>query len=77
MIHYITWIIHNIYSARLGESGNTISIRRPHPHTTNLWKEEKEKTVEDKMTEQNTPTRKHIGSIPNTRHSHTIKHRVY
>ena len=35
-------------SARQGESENTLSVQRPQPHTTNPWKEEKEKIVGDK-----------------------------
>ena len=34
--------------ARLGESEDTLSVQRPQPHTTNPWKEEKDKTVGDK-----------------------------
>ena len=36
----------------LGESENTLSVQRPQPHTTNPWKEEKDKTVGDKKKEQ-------------------------
>ena len=31
--------------ARQRESENTLSVQRPQPHTTNPWKEEKDKTV--------------------------------
>ena len=34
--------------ARPGESEDTLSVQRPQPHTTNPWKEEKDKTVGDK-----------------------------
>ena len=34
---------------------NTLSVRRPQPHTTDPWKEEKEKRVEDKTNEQIRP----------------------
>ena len=34
--------------ARPGESENTLSVQRAQPHTTNLYKEEKDKTVGDK-----------------------------
>ena len=34
--------------ARPGESKDTLSAQRPQPHTTNPWKEEKDKTVGDK-----------------------------
>ena len=44
--------------ARPGESKNTLSVQRPQPHTTNPWKEEKDKTVGDKKKEQIMPTGK-------------------
>ena len=34
--------------ARPGESEDTQSVQRPQTHTTNPWKEEKDKTVGDK-----------------------------
>ena len=38
-----------------GESENTISVRRPQPHTTNPWNEEEDEIVEDKMKEHIRP----------------------
>ena len=48
----------NYESARLGESENTISMRRPKPHTTNPRKKEQWKIVEVKNKEQIRPTGK-------------------
>ena len=41
-------LLSGVRCARPGESDNTLSVQRPEPHTTNLWKEEKDKTVGDK-----------------------------
>ena len=46
-------------NAKSGESKNTLSIRRPQPHTTHPWKEEKENIVGDKKKEQIRPITKH------------------
>ena len=46
-------------SDRLRESENTLSIRRPSPHTINPWKGERKKIVGDKKKEQIRPTGKH------------------
>ena len=40
------------------ERVRTLSVQRPQPHTTNPWKEEKDKTVGDKKKEI-MPTGKH------------------
>ena len=37
--------------ARPGENENTLLGKRPQPHKTNPWKEEKDKTVGDKTTD--------------------------
>ena len=42
-----------------GARENIPSIRRPQPHPTNQWKEEKEKILGDKKEEQKRPTRRH------------------
>ena len=53
-------IIIKIVSSVLGqERVRTLSIGRPHLHTTNPWKEEKEKIAGDKKKEQIKPTGKH------------------
>ena len=41
MVYYYIISIKNVRT--LGESENTQSIKRPQPHTTNPWKEEKDK----------------------------------
>ena len=41
-------LLFGVRCARPGESENTLSVERPQPHTTNPWKEEKDKTVGDK-----------------------------
>ena len=41
-------LLTGVRSARPRESENTISVRRPQPHTINPWKEEKDKIVGDK-----------------------------
>ena len=45
--------------ARPGESENTLSVERNRPHTTNPWKEEKDKTVGDKKERVDHANRKH------------------
>ena len=52
-------LLTGVRSAWTGESGNALSVQRPQHHTTNIWKEEKDKTVGDKKKEQITPTEKH------------------
>ena len=42
-----------VRNARQGESANTLSVRRPQPHTTNPWKEEKDKIVGEKKSRSN------------------------
>ena len=58
-----------------GESENTLSVRRPQLHTTNPWKEEKDKIVGDKKKSISCQSES-IGSALETLQSHTIKHRV-
>ena len=53
-----------------------LSVQRPQPHTTNPWKEEKDKTVGDKKERADHEKQESIGSALKTRQSYTIKHRV-
>ena len=46
--HYYYCYYFGVRCARPGESEDTLSVLRPQPHTTNPWKEEKDKTVGDK-----------------------------
>ena len=57
---------------------DTLSVRRPQPDTTNLYrgKEEKGKIVEDKKGESNIGQQKGIGPALETRQSHTIKYGI-
>ena len=41
-------LLFGVRCARPGESEDTLSVQRLQPHTTNPWKEEKDKTVRDK-----------------------------
>ena len=50
-------LLTGVRSERPGESENTRLVRRPQPHATNPWKEEKEKIVEDKKERDMTFTR--------------------
>ena len=47
-IMYYYYYYFGVRCARPGESEDTLSVQRPQPHTTNPWKEEKDKTVGDK-----------------------------
>ena len=58
------------------ERVRTLSVQRPQPHTTNPWKEEKDKTVGDKKRKNRSCQQESIGSALETCQSHTIKHRV-
>ena len=40
-------LLFGVCCARPEESENTLSVQRPRPHTTNPWKEEKDKRVVD------------------------------
>ena len=46
-----------------GESENTLSVRRPQPHTTNTWKEEKDKIVGDKNERADHANRKALAQL--------------
>ena len=41
-------LLFGVRCARPGESESTLSTQTPQPHTTNPWKEEKDKIVGDK-----------------------------
>ena len=47
-LYYYYYYYFGVCCARAGESEDTLSVHRPQPHTTNLWKEVKDKTVGDK-----------------------------
>ena len=49
--------------ARPGESEDTLSVQRPQPHTTNPWKEEKDKTVGEKRERANHANRKALALL--------------
>ena len=56
---------------------DTLSVRRPQPHTpTYRGKEEKGKIVEDKKRREQLGQQKGIGPALETRQSHTIKYGV-
>ena len=46
--YYYNYYLESAVQGREGESENTLSVQRPQPHTTNPWKEERDKTVGDK-----------------------------
>ena len=64
-----SYIIYHYYyyfgvrCARPGESEDTLSVRRPQPHTTNPWKEEKDKTVGDKKERTDHANRKALALL--------------
>ena len=49
--------------ARPGESEDTLSVQRPQPHTTNPWKEEKDKSVGDKKERADHANRKALALL--------------
>ena len=57
-IYYYYYYYVGVRCARPGESEDTLSVQRPQPHTTNPWKEEKDKTVGDKKERADHATRK-------------------
>ena len=67
-------IIIKIESALQGqEKVRTLSIRKPQPHTTNKWKEEKEKILGGKKRSKSRLSQQEtIGAGLKTRQSHTI-----
>ena len=69
-------LLFGVRCARPEVSENTLSVQRPQPHTTNPWKEKKEKTVGDKKRKSRSCQQESIGSALETCQSHTIKHRV-
>ena len=46
--YYCYYYYFGVRCVRPGESEDILSVQRPQPHTTNPWKEEKDKTVGDK-----------------------------
>ena len=59
------------------ERVRTLSVQRPQPHTTNPWKEEKDKTVGDKKERADYANRKALDLLlkPASPTVHTIKHK--
>ena len=49
--------------SRPGEGEKTLSVQRPQPHTTNPWKEEKDKTVGDKKERADHANRKALALL--------------
>ena len=45
------------------ESEDTLSVQRPQPHTTNQWKEKKDKTVGDKKERADHANRKELALL--------------
>ena len=70
---YFLFLYIGVRCVGLGESENTLSVQIPQPHTTNPWKEEKDKTVGDKKERADDANRKALALL---RQSHTIKQRV-
>ena len=56
-------LLFGVGCARPGESENTLPVERPQPHTTNPWKEEKDKTVEDKKERADHANRKALALL--------------
>ena len=52
-----------VRGARPGESENILSVQRPQPHTTNPWKEEKDKIVGDKKERADHANRKALAML--------------
>ena len=56
---------------------DTLSVRRPQPHTTNLYRKRREgKIVEDKKRKDQLGQQEGIGPTLETHKSHTIKYGV-
>ena len=59
--HYYYYF--GVRCARPGESEETLSVQRPQPHTSNPWKEEKDKTVGDKKERADHANRKALALL--------------
>ena len=59
--HYYYYF--GVRCARPGESEDTLSVQRTQPHTTNPWKEEKDKTVGDKKERADHANRKALALL--------------
>ena len=66
---YYHYYYFGVRCARPGESEDTLSVKRPQPHTTNPWKEEKNKTVGDEKERARSCQQESIGSALETRQS--------
>ena len=62
-VHYYYYYKNGVRCARPGESENTLSVRRPQPHTTNPLKEGKDKIVGDKKERADHANRKALAQI--------------
>ena len=63
-------------TARSREYENSVSVRRPQPHTTNQWKDKNEKIVGETKRDSRLGQQEGIGSARKTRQYHNIEHRV-
>ena len=60
--HYYYYYF-GVRCARPGESKDTLSVKKTQPHTTNPWKEEKDKTVGDKKERADHANRKALALL--------------
>ena len=61
--YYYYYYYFGVRCARPGESEDTLSVQGPQPHTTNPWKEEKDKTVGDKKERADHANRKALALL--------------
>ena len=61
--YYYYYYYIGVRCARLGESENPLSFRRPQPHTTNPLKEEKDKIVGEKKERADHANRKALALL--------------
>ena len=62
-LHYYYYYYFGVRCARPRESEGTLSVQRPQPNTTNPWKEEKDKTVRDKIERADHANRKALALL--------------
>ena len=56
-------LLFGVSCARPGESEDSLSVQRPQPHTTNTWKEEKDKIVGVKKERADQANMKTLGAL--------------
>ena len=61
--YYYYYYYFGVRCARPRESEDTLSVQRPQPHTTNPWKKEKDKTLEDKKERADHANRKALALL--------------